>query len=120
MAAAWPRTMSGSPWSVLPVIVRCIMRYAKQECPQRLTGPIQTHCSIPGTEAGSNWQLCRTMQDCCQLPRQVVRILDAGIHAKAAGWREAVRRVASQQHVALQTHMMQQGMSNEVYRVCAA
>ena len=43
-----------------------------------------------------------TLQHGGKLPGQVVRILDAGVHAKTAGGREAVRRVACQEHVALQ------------------
>ena len=36
----------------------------------------------------------------CKLPRKVVSILDAGVHSKAASWREAVRCVACQKCIA--------------------
>jgi len=43
--------------------------------------------------------LSLTLQDGGELPGEVVRVLDASVHAKAPGGREPVRRVARQQHV---------------------
>ena len=36
----------------------------------------------------------------CKLPCKIVSVLDAGVHSKAASWREAMRSVACQEDVA--------------------
>ncbi len=43
--------------------------------------------------------LSLTLQDGSELPSEVVRVLNARVHAEAASGGEAVRRVARQQHM---------------------
>jgi hypothetical protein len=48
-----------------------------------------------------------TVQHRRKLPGQVVGVLDAGVHAKAASRRKAVSRIASKKHVALHSAMVE-------------
>jgi hypothetical protein len=41
-----------------------------------------------------------TVQDGCELPGQIMSVLNACVHAEAAGGREPVRSIASQQDTA--------------------
>lgn len=53
---------------------------------------------------------------CRQLPGQVVRVLDARVHAKAAGRREAVRRVPGQEHAPVLPPRARRGVSSDCRR----
>jgi len=55
---------------------------------------------------------------CRQLPGQVVRVLDARVHAEAAGRREAVRRVPGQEHAAVLPARARHGVSSGCRPVC--
>mmetsp|Transcript_3418 Transcript_3418/g.21363 ORF Transcript_3418/g.21363 Transcript_3418/m.21363 type:complete len:424 (-) Transcript_3418:97-1368(-) len=71
---------------------------------QVVQASLQRHVrrSLPFTRVGIQQRgTCTSVQHRGQLPREVVRVLDACIHPKSTRWREQMRCIAHQVHVRL-------------------